>query len=135
MVWRALLFDGSVRHVRRSLVLELALILQELRQVRVGSLGEKDNMVTMHDVLDAQWLYENTGDVTLLREVVLPVEVLLTGMKRLVVKDSAVDDICLGRGPFQLWAPGLLRFEDDIVVDEKLNDSFGTKVSVTSSFV
>jgi H/ACA ribonucleoprotein complex subunit 4 len=126
-VWRALLFDGSVRRVRRSLVLELALILQELRQVRVGILGEKENMVTMHAVLDAQWLYENTGDETLLGEVVMPVEVLLT---RLVVK-SAVDDICLGgaaKYSQSFWAPGLLRFEDDIKVDDKVNGSFETKV-------
>lgn len=24
--------------------------------------GEQDNLVTMHDVLDAMWLYENKGD-------------------------------------------------------------------------
>lgn len=27
---------------------------QELRRVRSGIMGEKDNMITMHDVLDAQ---------------------------------------------------------------------------------
>ena len=35
-------------------------MLQELRRVRSGIVGEKDNLVTMHDILDAQWLYDNT---------------------------------------------------------------------------
>lgn len=39
----------------------MALLLsQELRRVRSGIVGEKDNLVTMHDILDAQWLYDNT---------------------------------------------------------------------------
>ena len=28
--------------------------------MRSGIVGEKDNLVTMHDILDAQWLYDNT---------------------------------------------------------------------------
>ena len=35
---------------------------QELRRVRSGIMGEKDNMVTMHDLLDAQWVYDNFKD-------------------------------------------------------------------------
>lgn len=34
-------------------------LLQELRRVRSGIMGEKDNMVTMHDLLDAQWMLDN----------------------------------------------------------------------------
>ena len=33
----------------------------------VGSWGERDNMVTMHDVLDAQWSYDNHKDEAYLR--------------------------------------------------------------------
>lgn len=36
--------------------------MQELRRVRSGALSENDEMVTMHDVLDAQWTYDNTRD-------------------------------------------------------------------------
>lgn len=39
--------------------------LQELRRVRSGIVGEKDNLVTMHDILDAQWVYDNTKASTL----------------------------------------------------------------------
>lgn len=36
--------------------------MQELRRVRSGAMGEGDDIVTMHDVLDAQWMYDNTRD-------------------------------------------------------------------------
>ncbi|XP_072959135.1 H/ACA ribonucleoprotein complex subunit 4-like [Typha angustifolia] len=107
----------------RTLCVHLGLILgvgghmQELRRVRSGILGEKDNMVTMHDVLDAQWTFDNFRDESYLRRIVMPLEVLLTSYKRLVVKDSAVNAICYGA---KLMIPGLLRFENDIEVGEEV---------------
>uniref|UniRef100_A0A5B6ZUB6 Putative H/ACA ribonucleoprotein complex subunit 4 n=1 Tax=Davidia involucrata TaxID=16924 RepID=A0A5B6ZUB6_DAVIN len=107
----------------RTLCVHLGLILgvgghmQELRRVRSGISGEKDNMVTMHDVMDAQWVYDNYRDETYLRRVIMPLEVLLTSYKRLVVKDSAVNAICYGA---KLMIPGLLRFENDIEVGEEI---------------
>ena len=56
--------------------------LQELRRVQSGHLGEQHNMVTMHDVLDAQWLYDNSGDEAYLRRVIMPVESLLAHQVR-----------------------------------------------------
>jgi len=97
--------------VHLGLLLGVGAHMQELRRVRSGCLGEEDNMVTMHDVLDAQWLYENTGDESYLRRVVMPLEALLINMKRIVVKDSAVNAICYGA---RLMLPGVLRFSDDI---------------------
>ncbi|KAG7027955.1 H/ACA ribonucleoprotein complex subunit 4, partial [Cucurbita argyrosperma subsp. argyrosperma] len=107
----------------RTLCVHLGLILgvgghmQELRRVRSGILGEKDNMVTMHDVMDAQWVYDNFKDESYLRRVIMPLEVVLTSYKRLVVKDSAVNAICYGA---KLMIPGLLRFENDIEVGEEV---------------
>lgn len=52
----------------RTLCVHLGLLLgvgghmQELRRVRSGAMSENDDMVTMHDVLDAQWMYDNTRD-------------------------------------------------------------------------
>ncbi|KAF2309256.1 hypothetical protein GH714_001397 [Hevea brasiliensis] len=107
----------------RTMCVHLGLILgvgghmQELRRVRSGILGERDNMVTMHDVMDAQWFYDNYRDESYLRRVIMPLEVLLTSYKRLVVKDSAVNAICYGA---KLMIPGLLRFENDIEVGEEV---------------
>ncbi|KAL7247523.1 hypothetical protein ACSBR2_002439 [Camellia fascicularis] len=103
--------------VHLGLILGVGSHMQELRRVRSGIMGEKDNMVTMHDVMDAQWIYDNYRDESYLRRVIMPLEVLLTSYKRLVVKDSAVNAICYGA---KLMVPGLLRFENDIEVGEEV---------------
>jgi H/ACA ribonucleoprotein complex subunit 4 len=91
--------------------------MQELRRVRSGALSENDDMVTMHDVLDAQWTYDNTRDESYLRRAIRPLESLLVGYKRIVVKDSAVNAVCYGA---KLMIPGLLRYEADISVHEEV---------------
>ncbi|BGO89766.1 hypothetical protein NBRC10512_004418 [Rhodotorula toruloides] len=107
----------------RTLCVHLGLLLgvgghmQELRRVRSGAMSEADDIVTMHDVLDAQWLYDNTRDESYLRRVIRPLESLLTGYKRIVVKDSAVNAICYGA---KLMIPGLLRYEADIELNEEV---------------
>eukprot|EP01039_Chlorochromonas_danica_P005688 gene5688-6272_t len=101
----------------RTLCVHLGLLvgtgghMQELRRVRSGILSENQNLVTMHDLLDAQYVYDQSKDESYLRRVVMPLEVLLTNYKRLVVKDSAINAICYGA---KLMIPGLLRFADDI---------------------
>ena len=107
----------------RTLCVHLGLLLgtgghmQELRRVRSGILGEKSNMVTMHDVLDAQYYYDNNKDESYLRRVISPLESLLTTYKRIVLKDSAVNAVCYGA---MLMIPGLLRFADGIEVNEQV---------------
>jgi H/ACA ribonucleoprotein complex subunit 4 len=107
----------------RTLCVHLGLLvgtgghMQELRRVRSGILSENQNLVTMHDVLDAQHSYDTTKDESYLRRVVMPLEVLLTNYKRVVVKDSAVNAICYGA---KFMIPGLLRFADGIEVNEEI---------------
>lgn len=108
--------------------------MQELRRVRSGAMSENDDIVTMHDVLDAQWMYDNNRDGTTqrslfslpililvsesyLRRVIRPLECLMVGYKRIVVKDSAVNAVCYGA---KLMIPGLLRYEADIAVHEEV---------------
>lgn len=107
----------------RTLCVHLGLLvgvgghMQELRRVRSGAMDENSHLVTMHDVLDAQHHYDATRDESYLRRVVKPLEILLTSYKRLVVKDSAVNALCYGA---KLMIPGLLRFADDIEVNEEV---------------
>ncbi|KAJ1910963.1 centromere/microtubule-binding protein cbf5 [Tieghemiomyces parasiticus] len=107
----------------RTLCVHLGLLLgvgghmQELRRVRSGATSENDSMVTMHDVLDAQWAYENARDESYLRYVVRPLESLLVSYKRIVVKDSAVNSICYGA---KMMIPGLLRFASGIEVHDEV---------------
>jgi len=107
----------------RTLCVHLGLLLgvgghmQELRRVRSGILTERDDMVTMHDILDAQWVYENQKDESYLRRAIKPLEYLVRNYKRIVVKDSAVNAVCYGA---KFLIPGLLRHEDGIEVGEEV---------------
>uniref|UniRef100_A0A3B3ZJR0 H/ACA ribonucleoprotein complex subunit DKC1 n=1 Tax=Periophthalmus magnuspinnatus TaxID=409849 RepID=A0A3B3ZJR0_9GOBI len=107
----------------RTLCVHVGLLLgvggqmQELRRVRSGVLGEKDNLVTMHDVLDAQWQFDHNKDESYLRRVIFPLEKLLTSHKRIVMKDSAVNAICYGA---KIMLPGVLRYEDGIEINQDI---------------
>ncbi|KAJ9627332.1 centromere/microtubule-binding protein cbf5 [Taxawa tesnikishii (nom. ined.)] len=93
--------------VHLGLLLGVGAHMQELRR----------GMVTLHDVLDAQWLHDNQRDESYLRSVISPLETLLTTYKRIVVKDSAVNAVCYGA---KLMIPGLLRYEAGIEVHEEV---------------
>lgn len=107
----------------RTLCVHLGLILgvggqmQELRRVRSGISGEKDQLVTMHDVLDAQYLYDHYNDESYLRRIIRPLEALLVSHKRIIVKDSAVNAICYGA---KILLPGVLRYEDGIELNQEI---------------
>uniref|UniRef100_A0AAQ4Q8T6 H/ACA ribonucleoprotein complex subunit DKC1 n=1 Tax=Gasterosteus aculeatus aculeatus TaxID=481459 RepID=A0AAQ4Q8T6_GASAC len=128
----------------RTLCVHLGLMLgvggqmQELRRVRSGVLGEKDHLVTMHDVLDAQWQFDHNKDETYLRRVIFPLEKLLVSFKRLVMKDSAVNAICYGA---KIMLPGVLRYEDgiemnqDIVVITTKGEAICTAVALMTTAV
>ncbi len=74
-------------------------------------------MVTMQDVIDAQWLYENKKDESYLRRTIMPLETLLKGHKKIIVKDSAVNALCYGA---QLMISGVLRYDPNLVVGEEI---------------
>ncbi|KAL2419793.1 H/ACA ribonucleoprotein complex subunit cbf5 [Exophiala dermatitidis] len=103
--------------VHLGLLLGVGAHMQELRRVRSGAMDESKGMVTLHDVLDAQWMLDNNRDESYLRKVISPLESLLTTYKRIVVKDSAVNAVCYGA---KLMIPGLLRFEAGIEVHEEV---------------
>ncbi|KAF2823900.1 centromere/microtubule-binding protein-like protein cbf5 [Ophiobolus disseminans] len=103
--------------VHLGLLLGVGAHMQELRRVRSGAMDETKDLVTLHDVLDAQWLHDNNRDEAYLRRVIAPLESLLTSYKRIVVKDSSVNAICYGA---KLMLPGLLRFEKGIEIHEEI---------------
>lgn len=91
--------------------------MQELRRVRSGIQSEKEGMVTMHDVMDAQWAYDNHKDESYLRRAIRPLEALLVGHKRIIMKDTAVNAVCYGA---KIMLPGVLRYEDGIEVNQEI---------------
>ncbi|PNF29675.1 H/ACA ribonucleoprotein complex subunit 4 [Cryptotermes secundus] len=107
----------------RTMCVHLGLLLGvggqmlELRRNRSGIQSEEAGLVTLHDVLDAQWLYENHKDESYLRRVIRPLEGLLINHKRIIMKDSAVNAVCYGA---KIMLPGVLRYEDAIELNEEI---------------
>ena len=52
----------------------------------------QEGLVTMHDVLDAQWQLDHHKDEAYMRRVIKPLEALLVSHKRIILKDSAVSN-------------------------------------------
>ncbi|KHJ43520.1 putative rRNA pseudouridine synthase [Trichuris suis] len=104
--------------VHLGLVLGVGGVMLELRRTRSGITSEEvEGLVSMFDVLDAQWLYDNTGDESYLRKIIMPLEALLVQHKRIIMKDSAVNAICYGA---KILLPGVLRFEDGIELNSEI---------------
>ncbi len=103
--------------VHLGLLLGTGGIMQELRRIRSGIQSENDNMVTMHDLIDAQYAYDHYKDESYLRRVIKPLEALLVSHKRIIMKDSAVNAVCYGA---KILLPGVLRYDDGIEVDEQI---------------
>jgi len=101
--------------VHLGLLLGVGAHMEELRRCRTGNVTEHDNIVTMHDILDAMWLYKNKKEDWYLRQVVSPCELILTGHKRIVVKDTTVNALCYGA---KLMLPGVLRYDNGIDVGQ-----------------
>lgn len=83
----------------------------------LGNQSENNGLVTMHDILDAMWMYDNYKDESYLRRIIRPLEGLLVTHKRIIVKDSAVNAICYGA---KITLPGVLRYEDGIELNEEI---------------
>lgn len=93
--------------VHIGLVLGVGAHMEELRRVRSGIMDENSYLCSMHDVKDAMWRYEHFKDESYLRKIILPLEVMLTNYKRIVVKDSCINAICYGA---KLMVVGNLEF-------------------------
>ena len=85
-------------------VLGVGATMVELRRTIVGPLREAQGFVTLHQLNDAVFKLKE-GDDAPLRKAISPVEVVLGDLKRIVVRDSAVDALCYGA---RLAMPGVL---------------------------
>lgn len=98
-----------------GLVLGVGGHMSELRRIRSGPFSENENLVTLHQLSEAFYIWINEQDDTLLRKTILPLEYALQHLPKIIVRDSAVDAICHGA---DLAAPGVLQLSSGI----KLND-------------
>lgn len=80
-------------------------------------MDEYNELYTLHDVLDAQFVYETRGDEKYLRKIIKPIENLLMDLPKIIVKDTAVNAICYGG---KLLLPGVLRFSANIEINQEV---------------
>ncbi len=91
-------------------VLGVGATMVELRRTRVGPIEEKDGLVTLHELSYARSRLDSGGEAAM-RGMVRPVERYLNGIKKVVIRDSAVDAICHGA---KLAIPGILSLSDGV---------------------
>jgi H/ACA ribonucleoprotein complex subunit 4 len=84
----------------------------ELRRTRVSVFSEsQDNLVRLHDLVDAVETYKETNNDEKIRSFIKPIEVALEGVLSVAVKDSAVDALCHGA---QVAIPGIVAIDKNI---------------------
>jgi len=93
--------------------------MHELRRTRSGPFTENENNVTLHDVAYLYSRWQETGDESMLKKFILPMEKTLNLLPKICVRDSAVDALCHGA---HLTAPGITSLETGI--------NSGTKVAI-----
>ncbi len=84
--------------------------MQELRRIKSGCFTEKD-AVYLQDLLDAYIFWKEDNDEEELRRVIKPLEYGLRHLKKIVVKDSAVNAICHGA---DVYVKGISKLSNDI---------------------
>jgi H/ACA ribonucleoprotein complex subunit 4 len=92
-------------------VLGVGATMVELRRTKVGPLNESQGLTTLHQLNDAVFRLKE-GDEAPLRKAIHPVEDSLGDIKRIVIRDSAVDAICHGA---RLGIPGILSVSGNAV--------------------
>ena len=84
--------------------------MRELRRTRAGPFTEENGLVTLHELSSAQSEFE-AGNPEPLRVIIKPMEIALSSMPRIEIRDSAVDAICHGA---DLAVPGIVKLDSSI---------------------
>ncbi|RBQ23233.1 putative tRNA pseudouridine synthase B [Candidatus Methanobinarius endosymbioticus] len=70
--------------------------MAELRRTQVGSFTENNNLITLQDLTDAYYYWNEENDESYLRKYILPRETATEHLSKVYIRDSAVDAICHG---------------------------------------
>jgi H/ACA ribonucleoprotein complex subunit 4 len=87
----------------------------ELRRTRVHQFTEHSGVVTLHELANAYSLWEEKKDDSRLLKIIRPIEHVLSELKSVVIRDSAVDALCHGA---QLAIPGILEVSSNLKKDD-----------------
>lgn len=83
--------------------------MSELRRVRAGNFTE-DNAHSLVEIKDAYEIWKE-GEEKLLRKFLIPIEHAIPDVKKIFIKDSAIDSICHGA---PLYSNGIARIQEGI---------------------
>lgn len=90
--------------------------MTELRRIKAGDFTEQQSH-NLIEVKDAYEFWKENNDERRLRKILIPVEYAILHVKRVFVKDSAVDAICNGS---PVYAGGIARIQKGIVKGENI---------------
>ena len=90
--------------------------MNELRRTMQGELAE-DELNTIQEIVDAYHFYKEENDEEKLREVIYPKEKAVNHLKKLVIKDSAVNAVANGAN---LGCKGMSKLQDGIREEERI---------------
>lgn len=85
--------------------------MQELRRTKAGPFTEDDNLITLQDITDAFYYWNEENDESYLRKCIFPMEKVVDQIPKVFIKDSAVDAICHGA---DLASGGIAEFSETI---------------------
>ena len=88
--------------------------MAELRRTKSGPFTEDETLTTLQDLTDAYHIWKEEGDESPIRDCILPIEVAVKHLPRIIIRDSAVDAVCHGA---DLAAGGILSLDDNIKKD------------------
>lgn len=85
--------------------------MAELRRTMAGAFKEDNTLTTLQDLTDAYYFYKHDDDESYLRSIIQPMEYAARFIKKIYVKDSAVDAICHGA---DLASSGIVKINKNI---------------------
>ena len=93
------------------------IIVNEIRRVKIGMIKENHNSIIFQDIIDNIWsfcFWKNFFDC---RNLLIPSQFILKNLKRIIVKNSAINALCYGSN---LMASGILEIEKEIEKGEEV---------------
>ncbi|MEN6291557.1 MAG: RNA-guided pseudouridylation complex pseudouridine synthase subunit Cbf5 [Methanobacterium sp.] len=85
--------------------------MAELRRTKSGPFTEDETLTTLQDLTDAYHIWKEEGDESFLRDCILPMELAVKHLPKIIIRDSAVDAVCHGA---DLAAGGIISLDDKI---------------------
>ncbi|MEB3846006.1 MAG: RNA-guided pseudouridylation complex pseudouridine synthase subunit Cbf5 [Desulfurococcales archaeon] len=91
-----------------GLLLGVGAHMRELRRIRTGPFTEDKKLFRLQEISEALYQLREEGSDELLRNIILPVEVSVCHIPKILVRDSAVDSIAHGA---DLAVPGIAAYQ------------------------